>query len=147
MKKILLTTALLLSPVLAQAGAAGSAIPAMMDKFTAEGGSNFSAEAGKKMWSTAIPFTDKDGMLQKDRSCATCHGTDLTKSGKHKKTGKVIAAMAISVPFVMVEEKDIPRFSKAKKIRKWFKRNCKWTYGRECTAQEKGDFLAYFKGL
>ncbi|MEA3244387.1 MAG: DUF1924 domain-containing protein, partial [Pseudomonadota bacterium] len=30
-----------------------------------------------------------------------------------------------------------------KKIEKWFKRNCKWTLGRECTAQEKADFLAY----
>ncbi len=39
------------------------------------------------------------------------------------------------------------RFTKTKKIKKWFKRNCKWAWGRECTAQEKGNFLTYFKGL
>jgi len=142
MKKIILTTALLLSPVLAHAGAAGSAIPTMMDKYKAEGASNFSAAAGKKMWSQEFVSEDGD-----KRSCATCHGTDLTKAGKHKKTEKIIAAMAPSVPFVMVEDKDLPRYSDVDKIEKWFKRNCKWTYGRECTAQEKGDFLTYFKDL
>ena len=30
-----------------------------------------------------------------------------------------------------------------KKIEKWFKRNCKEAWGRECTAQEKADFLTY----
>ncbi len=143
----LLVGSVLLGSVTAQAGEVGSAIPQMMDKYKAAGASNFSAEAGKKMWSEVKPFTDKDGIVQKDRSCVTCHGSDLTKPGTHKKTGKVIAAMAPSVPFVQVEEKDIPRFSKAKKIKKWFKRNCKWTYGRECTAQEKGDFLTYLKDL
>jgi len=33
----------------------------------------------------------------------------------------------------------------AAKTEKWFLRNCKWTMGRTCTAQEKGDFLAYFQ--
>ncbi|MBV1869763.1 MAG: DUF1924 domain-containing protein [Gammaproteobacteria bacterium] len=27
------------------------------------------------------------------------------------------------------------------KIKKWFKRNCKWTWGKECTAQEKDGFI------
>lgn len=35
------------------------------------------------------------------------------------------------------------RYTKMKKINKWFKRNCKWTLGRECTNQEKGDILKY----
>jgi hypothetical protein len=144
MKKIILLTAsLLIAPLVAQA----NAIPEMMDTYKAEGASNFSAEAGKKMWTESKPFTDRDGVLQEGRTCATCHNADLTTSGKHKKTGKIIAAMAPSVPFVAMDENDTPRFSEAKKIRKWFKRNCKWTYGRECTAQEKGDFLTYFKDL
>jgi hypothetical protein len=37
------------------------------------------------------------------------------------------------------------RFSDPEKVEKWFKRNCTW--GRECTAQEKGDFLAYLSWL
>ena len=39
------------------------------------------------------------------------------------------------------------RLSSRKQIEKWFKRNCKWTLGRECSAQEKGDLLAYLKTL
>lgn len=143
MKKVLILAAgLCLAPMFAQA----NEIPAMLDSYKAEGASNFNAEAGKKMWTEAIPFTKK-GELINDRTCATCHNADVTKPGKHKRTGKVIAAMAPSVPFVALEEGDGPRFSEAKKIEKWFKRNCKWTYGRECTAQEKGDFLMYLKDL
>jgi hypothetical protein len=147
MKTLILAGSILLGSVSANAGEAGSAIPQMLDKYKAEGASNFSAERGKKLWATSKPFTDKKGILQKDRACVTCHGTDLTKPGSHKKTGKIIAPMAPSVPFVQVEEKDIPRFSKAKKIKKWFKRNCKWVFGHECTAQEKGDVLTYLKDL
>lgn len=144
MKKILiLAAALCVTPMMAQA----NVIPEMLAQYKTEGGSNFSADAGKKMWTTSKPFTDKKGVLQKDRTCATCHTADLTKPGKHAKTGKVIAAMAPSVPFVKVEEDDTARFTEVKKVEKWFKRNCKWTYGRECTVQEKGDFLTYFKDL
>ena len=39
------------------------------------------------------------------------------------------------------------RFKKLKKVEKWFKRNCKWTFGRTCTEQEKGDMLAYLLTL
>ena len=141
-KTLILTAALLLTPSLVQA----NAIPEMMDAYKAAGGSSFSAEAGKKMWTKEMPFTKKGENIT-GRTCATCHNADLTKAGKHKKTGKVIAAMAPSVPFVAMDEKDTPRYSEAKKIKKWFKRNCKWTYGRECTAQEKGDFLMYLKDL
>lgn len=142
-KTLILAAALCVTPMMAQA----NAIPEMLELYKAEGGSHFNAAEGKKMWSTSKPFTDKKGVLQKDRTCATCHGTDLTKAGKHAKTGKVIAPLAPSVPFVLVEEGDVARFTVPKKIKKWFKRNCKWTYGRECTAQEKGDFLMYIKDL
>ncbi len=37
------------------------------------------------------------------------------------------------------------RLTDSKKVNKWFKRNCKWTYGRECTAQEKSNFLVYIE--
>ena len=147
MKKLLILTAMLsLTPILAHAADGGAAIPEMMDKYKAEGAGPFSAEAGKKMWTQVIPF-EKKGEMMKDRSCSTCHGTDLTKPGKHAKTGKEIAPMTLSAVSVNRKGETEPRFSKAKKIKKWFKRNCKWTYGRECTPQEKGDFLSYFKSL
>jgi hypothetical protein len=37
------------------------------------------------------------------------------------------------------------RLTEAKKMDKWFLRNCKWTLGRACTAQEKGDVLMWLR--
>jgi hypothetical protein len=31
------------------------------------------------------------------------------------------------------------------KAEKWFGRNCRWTLGRDCTPQEKGDFVALIR--
>jgi len=145
MKKIIMiAAACLIMPMLAQA----NAIPEMMDKYKAEGASNFSAEAGKKMWTQEIPYTNKKGEHITGRSCATCHNAVPNTAGKHKKTGKVIPAMTLATQVADKKTGEMhPRFSKAKKIKKWFKRNCKWTYGRVCTAQEKGDFLMFFKSL
>ena len=35
------------------------------------------------------------------------------------------------------------RYADPAKVEKWFKRNCTEVLGRECTALEKGDWLAY----
>ena len=150
-KTLMLAAALLIAPLVGQttsfAAEGGSAIPEMMAKYEAAGAGPFSAEAGKKMWTKVMPYEHK-GEMMKDRSCATCHNANPTTPGKHAKTGKEIAPMTLSAFSINKKtgEKE-PRFATAKKIRKWFKRNCKWTYGRECTAQEKGDFLAFFKSL
>jgi hypothetical protein len=144
MKNILiLTVVLCFTPMLVQA----NAIQERLDSYQAEGAGNFSAEAGKKMWTHVAPF-EKKGELMKDRSCATCHNANPITPGKHAKTGKEIAPMTLSSYGVnrKTGEKEM-RFASAKKIEKWFRRNCKWTYGRECTVQEKGDFLMYFKDL
>ena len=71
------------------------------------------------------------------RSCATCHTDDLTQPGRHTKTGKPIEPMAPSV--------NPQRLTDQAKIEKWLRRNCRWTVGRECTAAEKADFLAYIE--
>ena len=39
------------------------------------------------------------------------------------------------------------RFTDAAKVEKWFRRNCKDVLGRACSAQEKGDVLAYLMSL
>ena len=65
------------------------------------------------------------------------HSADLTSTGKHVRTGKKIKPLAPSV--------NPKRLTDTKKIEKWFKRNCKWTLGRECTPQEKGNVLAFIK--
>lgn len=103
--------------------------------YEAQGAGNFSAEKGKAMWTEK--HASKEGGAA--RSCTTCHGEDLTKTGKHAKTGKAIEPMAPSV--------NPQRFTDVKEIEKWFKRNCTWTVGRECTPQEKGDFLTYLRAL
>ncbi len=72
------------------------------------------------------------------RSCTSCHGDQPANSGKHIQTGKVIEPMARSV--------NPERFQSSKKIEKWFLRNCKWTFGRQCSTQEKADILTWLSG-
>jgi mono/diheme cytochrome c family protein len=74
-----------------------------------------------------------------DWSCASCHTASPLAQGKHAKTGKEIAPLA---PAANPE-----RFTDDVKVEKWFKRNCNDVLGRACTAQEKGDVLAYLISL
>lgn len=103
--------------------------------YQADGAGDFSAERGKELWFKDF-VSSEDG---KPRSCTSCHTTNVRVNGKHAKTGKSIKPMA---PAVNPE-----RYTDAAKIEKWFKRNCKWTMDRECTPQEKGDFLSYLRQL
>lgn len=89
--------------------------------------SGFNPEAGKALW-----YQDFDG-----RSCTNCHGQSPSDTGKHNKTGRPIEPMALSV--------NPQRFTDTAKTEKWFRRNCRWTLGRECSPQEKGDILTWLK--
>lgn len=86
----------------------------------------FSAERGQRF------YTDTHG---KEWSCASCHRRSPVAAGEHIATGKVLAPLA---PAANPE-----RFTRPDKVEKWFKRNCDEVLGRPCTAQEKGDVLAY----
>ena len=86
----------------------------------------FSAERGRRF------FTRTHGG---DWSCASCHTDAPTASGRHARTGKSIKPLA---PAANPE-----RFSSGAKVEKWFKRNCNDVLGRACSAQEKGDVLAW----
>ncbi len=92
-----------------------------------------SAERGKELWTRNQTVS---GQL---RSCASCHTANPRRAGKHIRTGKAIKPMASSV--------NSSRFTDAKKSAKWFRRNCKWTLGRECSEQEKADFTRYLKTI
>lgn len=72
-------------------------------------------------------------------SCASCHTPNPTAAGKHAKTDKAVAPLA---PAANAE-----RFTRTDKVDKWFRRNCNDVLGRACTAQEKGDVLAYLTSL
>jgi len=72
-------------------------------------------------------------------SCASCHGAVPTQPGKHAATGKPIAALAPAY--------NSERFTDPAKVEKWFRRNCNDVVGRECTAAEKADVLAWLLTL
>jgi hypothetical protein len=120
---------LLCLPVVLQA----SALEERLSSYESMGAGPFSKEQGGIAWQREV----KHEKSAKNRACKSCHGDDLRKAGRHVKTGKAIEPMAMSV--------NPERLSDGKKIEKWFKRNCKWTWGRECTAQEKGDILHYLQ--
>ena len=110
-----------------------SAAPAIAIAETPDEQISFSSQRGEKLWNSQFTVSGQQ------RSCASCHTTDPRQAGKHIRTGKVIQAMAPSV--------NADRITDQSKINKWFKRNCKWTLGRVCTNQEKGDVLEYLKSL
>jgi hypothetical protein len=71
--------------------------------------------------------------------CASCHGAVPTQTGRHAATGKPIAPLA---PAFNPE-----RFTDAWKTEKWLCRNCNDVVGRECSAAEKADLLAWLLTL
>lgn len=110
---------------------ASPASDALFAQYKAEGAGKADPARGKANWAKEVK--SESGEM---KSCAKCHTTDLTVAGRHIKTKKAIEPMAPRV--------NNKRFIDAKEVDKWFKRNCKDTWGRECTAQEKSDFVAFF---
>ena len=90
----------------------------------------FSAARGQRF------FLSKHG---NDWSCASCHTSDPTRGGKHDVTGRAILPLAPAA--------NPKRFTDAAKAEKWFRRNCRDVVGRECSALEKGDVLAWLGSL
>jgi mono/diheme cytochrome c family protein len=119
---------------LGQAVLAAGELDQLLKSYQSEGAASFNAKQGELLWHKDFPDPERAGQV---RNCSTCHGSDLKGPGKHVKTGKVIEPMA---PSVNSERLTDPKF-----MEKWFKRNCKWVMGRECTPQEKGDVLTYLK--
>ena len=111
--------------------AARAASPAdLAASYAAQAGTPAAAARGEQF------FNSKHG---KDWSCASCHGAPPTQSGKHASTGKTITALA---PGFNPE-----RFTDPAKVEKWFRRNCRDVVGRECSAGEKADVLAWLMTL
>jgi hypothetical protein len=108
---------------------ANDVVNSLLKQYEKQGGARFTASAAEALW--ARPF--KDEKSGESRRCSQCHSEDLRRPGKHATTGKVIEPLAPSA--------NPKRLTDPEHIEKWFLRNCKWTMGRECTPQEKGDFL------
>ncbi len=103
---------------------------AQLAEWTAAAGQPANLERGKAF------FTKQHG---KDISCASCHGSVPTAAGKHTSTGKVLEPLAPAA--------NPKSLTDSAKVAKWFKRNCNDVLGRECSAQEKADVLAFLVSL
>ncbi|MDO5691093.1 MAG: DUF1924 domain-containing protein [Pseudomonadota bacterium] len=120
------TTTLLASGAVAQTTIAS----AELQRWQTTAGAPADAARGQKLFST------KAG---NDLSCASCHGMPPTGPARHASTGKAIDALA---PAFSAE-----CFTDRAKVDKWFRRNCKDVFSRECSAAEKPDLMAYLIGL
>ena len=89
----------------------------------------FSAARGAEFYRAERPRADgvKAG-------CAGCHTADPRASGRTRANKDIAPLAPVANP---------QRFTDPAQVEKWFGRNCKDVLERDCTAQEKGDFIAY----
>lgn len=81
-------------------------------------------------------FFNKEIIIKgKPVACASCHTANPAAEGKHIVTGKPIRPLS---PVVNAK-----RFSDLEKVEKNFTDHCNDIISRDCTAQEKGNFIAY----
>jgi hypothetical protein len=113
-----------------QAYSADTTPAAQLQHWSAQAGSPGNANRGEAF------FNSKHGAQW---SCASCHGAAPTAQGKHANTGKLLAPLAPA--------SNASAFTESAKVEKWFRRNCNDVVGRECTAGEKADVLAYLISL
>ena len=119
-------------------GLSGNAVAAMpvdeaMALYQQQGAGAANPAHGEELWKQSF----LNNKTNQKRSCTSCHTDNLRAMGSHIRTKKAIEPLAPSA--------NKERLTEIKKINKWFKRNCKWTLGRECSAQEKMDFLSYIR--
>ena len=88
-----------------------------------------SAEDGKSFFNRELTIKGKQV------ACASCHTTNPANDGKHMVTNKPIRPLAPAV--------NDKRFTSVDKVEKNFTKHCNDIIGRDCTAQEKGKFIAY----
>jgi len=131
MKSILMLALMLTASATSLAGPREQVLAdyATAAKAASPGFSGFSAARGKtlhyQMFSSGKAETP---------ACTSCHGKEPRAAGQTP-AGKVIEPMALSA--------SPARYTDPAKVEKWFRRNCREVIGRECTPQEKGDWLTF----
>ncbi len=126
---------LLLTLLLTVATAAWSVTPRdLAESYTGQAarlapGFQASAERG------AVFFAKRFGISAQMPACSSCHTDHPAQLGRHSVTGKTIQPLA--------PRTEATRFSDPAKVEKWFRRNCTEVLGRECSAAEKADFIAF----
>lgn len=92
----------------------------------------FSAERGRQLYFAEQPRNGRS------MSCTTCHTADPRQQGKTPAYRRVDPLAPAANP---------ARYTDARKVEKWFRRNCDDVFARECTALEKGDFITWISTL
>ncbi len=116
-------------------GTAPAETPAAIEAaYAAQAGTDFHASAVRGR----IFFTARRTASPAFDACTACHTDSPEQAGRHAITGRVIAPMSPRLT--------LSRFSDQAKVEKWFHRNCREVVGRECSAGEKADVLAYLGG-
>jgi hypothetical protein len=134
---LLIAAAIAFMPVAVLAGNAGR--DAILDGYAAQAKAEdpaftgFSAERGQSLY-----LGPHQGGKPDMNACAACHTSDPAAQGQHRKTGRAIKPMAVSV--------NPERFTDPDEVEKQFGRDCKNVLGRACTAREKGDFITFLTG-
>ncbi|MDV7143019.1 DUF1924 domain-containing protein [Tropicimonas sp. TH_r6] len=114
--------------------AAQSTTPAdLVAQYSAEAGTEASADRGRDLF-----LATHTGGKPDTPSCTTCHSPDPKAMGQAR-TGKPIDPLAPSA--------NSERFTDLKFVEKWFGRNCNSVFGRDCTAAEKADVVAWLSSL
>ncbi len=126
---LILAAALVAAPALA----ADTSPQALLEVYGAEAGAGPDPENGKTLF-LAAPGTG----MPDTPSCTTCHTADPKAVGQAR-TGKPIEPLAPSANPL--------RFTDTAHVEKWFTRNCSSVLGRECTAGEKADVIAWLLTL
>lgn len=132
MKNMLVVTPGMVAMILGAAALAGPREDLLAQYAAAAKTTGFSAARGQ-----VLHTQNFSGGKPDTPSCTTCHGKDTRGAGRAP-TGKAIEPVAVSVTPT--------RYTDLAKVEKWFKRNCIEVMGRECTPQEKGDWLAFVMG-
>jgi mono/diheme cytochrome c family protein len=123
----------------ALACAAGSPLPALaatpaevLAGYQAQAAGPASPERGQKLFTQRF----KGGLFE---SCADCHTGNPLKTGRDQTAEKPLPPLAPAA--------NPKRLTEATKVENYFRLNCKDVVGRECSAQEKADVLAWLIGL
>ncbi|HEX6959126.1 MAG TPA: DUF1924 domain-containing protein [Ferrovibrio sp.] len=97
------------------------------------GFAGFSAARGETLYRTTWAGSDA-----RTPSCMSCHTSDPKQPGRNAKTGRPIDPAAVSV--------NPQRYTDLTEVEKHFARDCKSVLGRDCTPQERGDYLTFMIG-
>ncbi len=136
-KPTLLIGTIFIGMTLVSASVAAAETPAsLMTGYAATAGispQDLSAERGATLYRS-----EHSGRAGTSVSCASCHTANPKQPGRTR-VGKRIDPLAPAA--------NPQRFTDSAKVEKWFRRNCMDVLQRECSAREKGDFIAWLSQI